>query len=80
MADRTTKRIPTGETLFLLAYGTEAIILIDICMPTLRTGEIEPDQNAIQLRLTQDQKRDDEKLRYALPPTSNKSRPLIIRK
>jgi len=54
-AYRTTKRIPTGETLFSLAYVTEAIIPVNICMPTLRTGEIDRNQNAIHLRLAQDQ-------------------------
>ena len=44
-AYQTTKRISTGETLFLLAYGTEVIITVDICMPTLRTKEIDWDQN-----------------------------------
>jgi len=29
-AYRTTKRIPTGEALFFLAYGTEVIIPVDI--------------------------------------------------
>jgi len=54
-AYRTTKRIPTGETTFSLAYETEVVIPVDICMPTLRLGEIDRDQNAIQLCLTQDQ-------------------------
>jgi len=43
----TTKRIPSGETLFSLVYRTEAIIPIDICMPTLRAQEIDLNQNAI---------------------------------
>jgi len=34
---RLTKRIPTSKTPFSLAYGTEVIIPIDICMPMLRT-------------------------------------------
>ena len=50
-AYQTTKRIPTDETLFSLEYGTEAIISVDI----LRMERIERHQNAIQLRLTQDQ-------------------------
>jgi len=42
---------PTGETLFSLAYRTEAIIPVDVYMQTLRTEEIDWDQNATQLRL-----------------------------
>jgi len=38
-AYRTNKHIPTGETPFSLAYGTEAIIPLDIYMPTLWTEE-----------------------------------------
>jgi len=34
-AYRTTKRVPTGEAPFSLAYRTEAIIPVDISMPTL---------------------------------------------
>lgn len=36
-AYRTTKRKATGETPFSLAYGSEAIIPVEIGMPTLRT-------------------------------------------
>jgi len=38
-ASWTTKRIPTGETLFSMAYRTEVVISIDIYiyMPTLQT-------------------------------------------
>jgi len=45
----------TRETPFLLAYGTEAVIPIDICMLTLRTREIDQNHNATQLCLAQDQ-------------------------
>jgi len=51
----TTKRILTGETLFLLSYGTKAITPVDIFLPTLRRGKIDRDQIAIQLFLSQDQ-------------------------
>ena len=51
----TTRGVPTGETPFLLAYRTKAIIPVDICIPTLRTGEINQVQNAIQLCFAQDQ-------------------------
>ena len=40
---------------FSLAYGMEAILPVKICMPTLRTTEIDQSQNAIQLGLAQDQ-------------------------
>ena len=54
-AYRTTKHIPTGKTPFLLAYGTKAIIYVDICMPTVRTLEIDQSHNATQLCLKLDQ-------------------------
>jgi len=44
-AYRTTKRIPTGVTPFSLAYGTEAIIPVDVNMPTLRKEGVDRDQN-----------------------------------
>ena len=46
-AYRMTKRIPTVETPFSLAYGTEAIILVD--MPTPRKKEVDWDQDVAQL-------------------------------
>jgi len=77
----TTKHIRTGEIVFSLVYGAEAIIPVDICMPTLRTWEIEQEQNATQLLLTQvSRRRGDGKLRYTLPLTSNKSKPPITKK
>jgi len=51
----TTKRVLTRKIPFSLAYGMEAIIPVDICMPTLHIGEIDQDQSAIQLCLAQDQ-------------------------
>jgi len=53
--NRTTKRVPTGETLFSLVYEMEVVIAVDICKLTFRTGEIYWDHNAIQLCLSQDQ-------------------------
>ena len=44
-----------GETPFSLAYETKTIIHVDICMPMLRTTEIDQLQNTIQLGLVQDQ-------------------------
>ena len=48
-AYRTTKRVPTRETPFSLAYGTEAIIPVDISMSTLRVERVVLDQNDTQL-------------------------------
>ena len=39
----------------LITYGTEVVIPVDICMPTLCTTKIDLDQNAIQLGLALDQ-------------------------
>ena len=33
-AYRTTQRLPTGETLFALAFGTEAVIPIELKLPS----------------------------------------------
>ena len=38
-------RRSTGETLFSLAYGSEAVIAPEINLPTLRTSEWDPVQN-----------------------------------
>uniref|UniRef100_A0A2N9G674 Uncharacterized protein n=1 Tax=Fagus sylvatica TaxID=28930 RepID=A0A2N9G674_FAGSY len=40
----TTPRRSTGETPFSLAYGSEAVIPLEIGLPTLRTSEWEPDK------------------------------------
>uniref|UniRef100_A0A2N9HLQ7 Integrase catalytic domain-containing protein n=1 Tax=Fagus sylvatica TaxID=28930 RepID=A0A2N9HLQ7_FAGSY len=42
---RTTPRRSTGETPFSLAYGLEAVIPLEIGLPTLRTSEWEPTRN-----------------------------------
>ena len=62
-AYKTIKRVPTGETPFSLAYGTEVIIPVDISMPTLRVNGVDRDQNGAQLRLVLDQS--DEKRQQA---------------
>ncbi|KAI5349295.1 hypothetical protein L3X38_002182 [Prunus dulcis] len=48
-AYRTSKRKPTGESPFSLAYGTEAVILIEIGLPTVRTLVVESNDNEQQL-------------------------------
>uniref|UniRef100_A0A2N9HX21 Uncharacterized protein n=1 Tax=Fagus sylvatica TaxID=28930 RepID=A0A2N9HX21_FAGSY len=42
---RTTPRRSMGETPFSLAYGSEAVIPLEISLPTLRTSEWEPTRN-----------------------------------
>ena len=51
LAYKTTKRVPIGETLFSFAYGTEAIIPVDISMPTFRIEGVVLDHNDTLLRL-----------------------------
>jgi len=36
-----------GETPFFLAYGTEAIISVNVCMPSLRMKGVEWDQTPL---------------------------------
>jgi len=77
---RTTKRIPMGETLFSLAYEMEAVIPVDICMPRLRTGEINRDHNAIQLCLSQDKSEERQwQAQIRMSHTNNKSKSLTMR-
>ena len=42
---RTTPQRSTGETPYLLAYGSEVVIPLEIGLPTLRTSEWEPTRN-----------------------------------
>jgi hypothetical protein len=44
-AFRTTLRRSTGETAFSLAYGTEAVIPLEVNFPTLRTTQIDAGGN-----------------------------------
>jgi len=53
-AYRTIKRVLIKETPFSLAYRTEAIILVDICMPTLYVEGVVSDQNNTLLHLMLD--------------------------
>jgi len=57
-AYETSKRILVGETPFSLSYGMEVVIPVDIWMPTFRTGEIDRDENDVQLCLAQDKSED----------------------
>jgi len=53
-AYRTTQRVPTGETPFNLAFGTEAVIPLEFGIPSLRVEEFDKDTNAIWLRANLD--------------------------
>jgi hypothetical protein len=53
-AYRTTPRRPTGETPFSLAYGLEAIIPLEVGLPTIRTEIFQEAQNDEALRLNLD--------------------------
>ena len=47
---RTTKRRSTGETPFALAYGVEAVISLEVGLPTTRTTEYDAEENESNLR------------------------------
>ena len=47
---RTTRRRSTGETPFALAYGVEAVIPLEVGLPTTRTTEFDAEENEDNLR------------------------------
>ncbi|CAL5335299.1 unnamed protein product [Camellia sinensis] len=53
-AYRTTPRQSTGETPFALAYGMEAVIPLEIGMPTIRSESFQPDLNSEAVALELD--------------------------
>lgn len=53
-AYRTTPRRSTGETPFALAYDIEAVIPLEVGMPTLRSESFEPELNAEAIALELD--------------------------
>nr|GEY09109.1 reverse transcriptase domain-containing protein [Tanacetum cinerariifolium] len=53
-AHRTMIKSSNGETPFLLTYGTEAVILVEIGMPTLRTAEVDMIKNDEALEINLD--------------------------
>lgn len=59
---RMTKRVPNGKTPFSLVYGAEAIILVEVYMPTLRTRDPNYDQNSQQLQIFQDLSKEQREL------------------
>ena len=49
-AHRKTEQRPTGQTPFKLIFGSEAIILIEVRLPTLKTDTVElTSENEMQL-------------------------------
>ncbi|XP_050215670.1 uncharacterized protein LOC126666834 [Mercurialis annua] len=50
-AYRTTPRKGTGETPFRLAYGTEAVIPVEIGVPSIRVNYLEEETNEARTRL-----------------------------
>ncbi|GKE01182.1 reverse transcriptase domain-containing protein [Tanacetum coccineum] len=51
LAHRTMIKSSNGDTPFSLTYGTEAVIPAEICMPTLRTTEIDMVKNDEALKI-----------------------------
>ena len=53
-AYQTTARTPTGETLFRLAYGSEAIIPVEVGLTSYRVENYDEDKNEEAMRLQLD--------------------------
>ena len=53
-AYRTTTRTPAVETPFKLAFGTEAVILVEVGVSSLRRAHYDKDTNNDELRLSLD--------------------------
>ena len=51
---RTSFRPTTGETPFSLAYGVEAVILVEIGLPTFSTDNFDEENNDVLLALPTD--------------------------
>uniref|UniRef100_A0A2N9GNU9 Uncharacterized protein n=1 Tax=Fagus sylvatica TaxID=28930 RepID=A0A2N9GNU9_FAGSY len=65
---RTTRRRSTDETPFALAYGVEAVIPLEVGLPTTRTMEFDVEENECNLRKDlnlMDEKRDIATIRLA---------------
>ena len=50
-AYRTTARTSTGETPFSLAFGVEAIVPVEVGIPSFRVDQFRPEDNEAQLRM-----------------------------
>nr|GEX36704.1 reverse transcriptase domain-containing protein [Tanacetum cinerariifolium] len=67
-AHRIMIKTSNGDTPFSLTYGTEAVILAEIGMPTLRTAKVDPVRNNEALKINLDlleEKREDVAIREA---------------
>ncbi|KAL5539602.1 hypothetical protein UlMin_044178 [Ulmus minor] len=67
-AYRTSFRVATGETPFSLAYGVEAVIPIEISLPTFRVDNFDEENNDVLLALATDsleEKRESSQVRAA---------------
>ncbi|GKG21308.1 reverse transcriptase domain-containing protein [Tanacetum coccineum] len=53
-AHRTMIKSSNGDTPFLLTYGTEAVIPTEIGIPTLRTAEVNLEENKEALEINLD--------------------------
>ena len=53
-AYRTTARTPTGETPFRLTYGTEAVILVEVRITSIRRKMFHKESNDDQLKVNLD--------------------------
>ena len=53
-AYRTTQRLPTGETPFALAFRTEAVILIELKLPSVRVVAFDEQRNSRDLKANLD--------------------------
>ena len=68
-AYRTTQRLPTGETPFALAFGTEAVIPIELKLPSVRVMAFDEHQNSQGLKANLDlleEKREVAQVRMAV--------------
>ena len=44
-------KIPTGETLYSMVYGTKSVIPVEIGMSSFRTSHFDKENNEVELRL-----------------------------
>lgn len=69
-----TAKIPLGETPFSLAFGTEAVVSVEIEMTTHQTVNFDPEKNKKGLRNNLnllEEKRDEVALRVAIYKQKN---------
>ena len=51
---RTTQRLPTGETPFVLTFGTEVVILIELKLSSVRVVAFDEQRNSRDLKANLD--------------------------